>query len=126
MMEVEFKAVEQKVVKGPISNSKSGPCLHRCFLVSQCIVLVFQYPKPGAYTNTELYFKVSTAFGIESGFQVDVRLIVTNKGNVGGQKRNMGFPDFGLYALVHRQFKEYLSGKTFVSSQTSKVLQKLG
>ena len=54
MMEVEFKAVEQKVVKDPISNSKSGPCLHRCFLVNQSIVLVFQYPKPGSYTNTEL------------------------------------------------------------------------
>ena len=121
MMEVEFKAVEQKVVKGPISNSKSGPCLHRCFLVSQCIVLVFQYPKPGAYTNTELYFKVSTAFGIESGFQVDVRLIVTNK-------EIWVFSDFGLHvhALVHMQFKEYVSGKTFYSSQTSKVLQKLG
>jgi hypothetical protein len=45
---------------------------------------------------------------------------------MGGQERNMGFSDFGLYALVHRQFKEYVSGKTFVSSQTSKVLKKLG
>ena len=54
MTEVEFKAVEQKVVKDPISNSKSGPCLHLCFLVNQSIVLVFQYPKPGSYTNTEL------------------------------------------------------------------------
>ena len=81
MMEVEFKAVEQKVVKDPISNDKSGPCLHFCFLVNQSIVLVNQYPKPGSYTNTELYFKVSTAFGMESGFQVDVSLIVTNKGN---------------------------------------------
>ena len=58
MMEVEFKAVAQKVVKDPISNGKSGPCLHRCFFVNQSIVLVFQYPKPGSYTNTELYIKV--------------------------------------------------------------------
>ena len=90
MMEVEFNAVAQKVVKDPISKGKSGPCLHRCFLVNQSIVLVFQYPKPGSYTNTELYFKVSTAFGMESGFQVDVSLIVTNK------EKNMGFSDFGL------------------------------
>jgi hypothetical protein len=53
-------------------------------------VLVFQYPKPGVYTNTELYFKVSMAFGTESGFQVDVRLIVTNKGN-GRQRKKYGF-----------------------------------
>ena len=66
MMEVEFKAIEQRVVKGPISNGKSGPCLHCCFLVNQSIVLVFQDPKPRSYTNTELYFKVSTAFGMES------------------------------------------------------------
>ena len=90
-MEVEFIAVAQKVVKDPkskgesgpcdpISEGVSGPCLHRCFLVNQSIVLVFQYPKPGSYTNTALYFKVSTAFGMENGFQVDVRLIVTNKG----------------------------------------------
>ena len=45
---------------------------------------------------------------------------------MGGQERYMGFSDFGLYALVNRQFKEYLSGKTFVSSQNSKVLQKFG
>ena len=102
MMEVEFKAVEQNVVKDPISNDKSGPCLHRCFLVNQSIVLVFQYSKPGSYTNTELYFKVSTAFGMESGFQVDVSLIVTK--GMGGQEENMGFFDFGLYALV----KSYL------------------
>ena len=70
MIEVEFKAVEQKVVKDPISNGKSGPCLHCCFLVNQSIVLVSQ-----SYTNTEFYFKVSTAFRIESGFQVDVSLI---------------------------------------------------
>ena len=92
-MEVEFNAVAQKVVKDPISKGKSGPCLHRCFLVNQSIVLVFQYPKPGAYTNTELYFKDSTAFGIESGFQVDVRLIrliVTNTGN-GRPRKKYGF-----------------------------------
>ena len=82
MMEVECKAVEQKFVKDPVSNGRSGPCLHRFFFVNQSIVLVFQYVlKPGSYTNTELYFKVSTAFGMESGFQVDVSLIVTNKGN---------------------------------------------
>ena len=92
-MEVEFNAVAQKVVKDPISKGKSGPCVHRFFLVNQSIVLVFQYPKPGSYTNTELYFKVSTAFGMESGFQVDVSLIVTNK------EKDMGFSDFGLHAL---------------------------
>ena len=91
MMEVEFKAVEQNVVKDPISNDKSGPCLHRCFLVNQSIVLVFQYLlKPGSYINTELYFKDSTAFGVESGFQADVRLIVTNKGN-GRPSKKYGF-----------------------------------
>ena len=93
MMEVEFKAVAQKVVKDPISKGKSGPCVHRCFLINQSIVLVFQYPKPGSYTNTELYFKVSTAFGMESGFQVDVSLIVTNK------EKDMGFSHFGLHAV---------------------------
>ena len=120
-MEVEFKAVAQKVSKDPISNGKSGPCLHRCFLVNQSIVLVFQYPRPGSYTNTELYFKVSTSFGMESGFQVDVSLISqTNK-----QTKDMGFSDFCLHALVHKQFKKSVSCNTIVSSQTSKVVQKM-
>ena len=53
MMEVEFKAVEQKFVKDPLSNGKSGPCLHCCFLVNQSIVLVIQ-----SYANTEFYGKL--------------------------------------------------------------------
>ena len=56
---------------------------------------------------------------MEIGFQVNVSLIMTSK------EKDMGFSDFGLNALEHRQFKWSISGKAFDSPQTSKVIQKL-
>ena len=41
---------------------------------------------------------------------------------MGGQEKKMGFSDIGLYALVHKQFQKSISGKSFVSSPTSKVM----
>ena len=39
-----------------------------------------------------------------------------------GQKGKMGFSDFGLYALVHKEFLKTESGKSFVSSSASNVI----
>ena len=42
---------------------------------------------------------------------------MTIKGNVRPRKKNMGFSDFGLYALVHRHFQKSVYWKSFFSSQ---------
>ena len=44
---------------------------------------------------------------------------------MGGQEKKRGVSDFGLYPLVQREFPKAESGKSFVSSPTSKDLSLL-